>query len=229
MRLLSAAISIALMSGPAMASDHSHEALAAFNWTGFVAGVNAGYGWGDADYRFITNGYYNAHAGDSYSHGIDGAFLGGHVRYNYQIDNVVLGMEGALFLADIGKTVPSPHMETDSFETSVDWFSTLTPRIGYAVDRAHIFAKGGLALGKVKNTMRDNYTGGFETGSSTRTGWTAGGGVEYAVTNNVLLGLEYNYTDLGALAVNTGMTDFDTNHRVDTAFSAVSLTLGYKF
>jgi outer membrane immunogenic protein len=235
MRILSAVAALALMSGSAMAADLTYEAppaapaLAAFTWTGFVAGVNAGYGWGDADYHFNSSGYYNDDPGDSFSHNIDGAFLGGHVGYNYQINNVVLGIEGALFWSDIGKSdVQSPYYDGDRFETNVDWFGTLTPRIGYAFDRAHIFAKGGLAFGKVESTAHDTNSGIIISDSSTRTGWTVGAGVEYAVTDNVLLGLEYNYTDLGSFNINTE-TPRETDHDVDAAFSAVSLTLGYKF
>ena len=39
-------------------------------------------------------------------------------------------------------------------------------------------------------------------GSSTRTGWTAGGGVEYAFTNNWIIGAEYLYYDLGSRHLN---------------------------
>lgn len=205
-------------------------ALAAFTWTGFVAGVNAGYGWGDADYSFNDDGYYNDDAGDRFSHNIDGAFLGGHVGYNYQINNIVLGLEGALFWSDIGKSdVISPYYpDSDRFETKVDWFGTLTPRIGYAFDRAHIFAKGGLAFGKVKTSANDTSSNDIVSEDSTRTGWTVGAGVEYAFTDNVLLGLEYNYTDLGKVNVFYDENVF-TDHNVDTAFNSVSLTLGYKF
>jgi outer membrane immunogenic protein len=236
MRIFTAAVALALMSGSAMAADLTYEAPVAapapvFTWTGFVAGVNAGYGWGDADYDFNTQGWFNPNPGDSFSHDIDGAFLGGHVGYNYQINNVVLGLEGALFWSDIGKSdVISPYFpDSDRFETKIDWFGTITPRIGYAFDRAQIFAKGGLAFGKVKSTVSDMDSGDVVSGDSTRAGWTVGAGVEYAFTDNILLGLEYNYTDLGKVDVFSDIVDGDTNHNVDTAFSAVSLTLGYKF
>ncbi|MGC9959450.1 outer membrane protein, partial [Roseiarcus sp.] len=34
--------------------------------------------------------------------------------------------------------------------------------------------------------------------SSTRVGWTIGAGVEYALTNNITIGAEYLYADLGS-------------------------------
>ena len=51
----------------------------------------------------------------------------------------------------------------------------------------------------------DTTTGSFWTGnpSSTRVGWTIGGGVEYAITNNITIKGEYLYADLGSSNFNT--------------------------
>ena len=51
----------------------------------------------------------------------------------------------------------------------------------------------------------DSTTGSFFTGnpSSTRVGWTIGGGVEYAVTNNITIKGEYLYADLGSSHFNS--------------------------
>ena len=37
--------------------------------------------------------------------------------------------------------------------------------------------------------------------SSTRVGWTIGAGVEYALTNNITIGAEYLYADLGSTKI----------------------------
>jgi outer membrane immunogenic protein len=241
MRVLPAAALAILMSSSAFAADLTYEPApvveaTAFNWTGIYAGMQAGYGWGDVDYHFNDSGHYNDEAGDSFGHSIDGWLVGGHIGYNYQINNVVLGIEGAISWSDIGKSdVISPYYpESDTWETKVDWFGTVTPRIGYAFDRALVFAKGGLAFGKVANYVQDGSD--YVDSSDTRFGWTVGAGLQYALTNNVLLGVEYNYVDLGSYTVNQDNVDFDggpggsfTNHDVDTNFSSVSMTLGYKF
>ena len=51
----------------------------------------------------------------------------------------------------------------------------------------------------------DSTTGAFFQGSpsSTRVGWTIGGGVEYAVTNNITIKGEYLYAELGSDHINT--------------------------
>ena len=65
-----------------------------------------------------------------------------------------------------------------------------------------IYATGGVAYGggTSKFSAFDSTTGSFLTGSpsTTRVGWTIGGGVEYAVTNNITIKGEYLYADLGS-------------------------------
>ncbi|WP_051231292.1 outer membrane protein [Kaistia adipata] len=228
------------MASSAFAADLTYEpapvaAPQAFSWTGFYAGVHGGYGWGDVDYSFHDDGHYNDNAGDVLGHSIDGGVFGGQIGYNYQINNVVLGIAASLSWSDIGKSgFVSPYDEDDIWETKVDWFGTVTPRIGYAFDRAQIFAKGGLAFGRVSNYVHDDSD--FVEAKNTRTGWTVGAGAEYAVTDHVLLGIEYNYVDLGSYNINQDNTNFGggnaggfTNHDVDTKFSTVTATIGYKF
>ena len=186
MRVLSAAALAVLMTSSAYAADLTNEPApapvesAAFSWTGFYAGVHGGYGWGDVDYNFKDDGHYNDEPGDRFGHSVDGGVFGRQVGYNHQIDNLVLGVAASLSWSDIGKSNISNPFDDSFAETKVDWFGTITPRIGYAFDRAQIFAKGGLAFGRVSNHFHDEFDY-VETGS-TRTGWTVGAGVEYAVT-----------------------------------------------
>jgi outer membrane immunogenic protein len=146
----------------------------------------------------------------------------------------VLDIAASLSWSDIGQGNVSNPFDDSFAETKVDWFGTITPRIGYAFDRAQIFAKGGLAFGRVSNHFPDDFD--YVETKSTRTGWAVGAGVEYAVTNNILLGIEYNYVDLGSDNVNETVIRYDgsytesfTDHDVDTNFGAVIATLGYKF
>ena len=41
----------------------------------------------------------------------------------------------------------------------------------------------------------------YGSNSPTKTGWTIGGGAEYAITNNITLRAEYLYYDLGSQTV----------------------------
>ena len=76
-------------------------------------------------------------------------------------------------------------------------------RLGIAWDRALIYGTAGVAFTGLNTTIVD--TTGFFTGvpgtnvtfSNTRAGWTAGGGIEYAVTDNWWVRAEYRYSNFG--------------------------------
>jgi outer membrane immunogenic protein len=73
--------------------------------------------------------------------------------------------------------------------------------------------------------------GGSTSASATRVGWTVGGGLEYAVTNNWSVRAEYRYTDFGhsTIFANSFITPFGasgaffnrhfTENRVQVGFS----------
>jgi opacity protein-like surface antigen len=78
--------------------------------------------------------------------------------------------------------------------------STLAMRLGIALDRALIFAKSGGAWAHENFSFAGSAPGlGTISGSNSfdRLGVIVGGGVEYAVTNNLTLKSEYDYIGLG--------------------------------
>jgi outer membrane immunogenic protein len=140
-----------------------------FTWTGFYVGVNAGYGWSDDDFDSV------ALADDDN----DGGFIGGaQVGYNYQIGSFVVGLEGDIQYADFGRegafVVGGVTYDVDNS----DWFGTARARAGVAFGQALIYATGGFAF------------------ADDATGWTVGGGVEYAFTNNLSAKIEGLYVNL---------------------------------
>jgi outer membrane immunogenic protein len=65
-------------------------------------------------------------------------------------------------------------------------------RLGYAFDRVLVYGTGGFAYGSEDTYLNAAPLLTFSR-SADLTGWTAGGGVEYAVTNNVSVKTEYLY------------------------------------
>src|SRR6185437_9888119 len=57
-----------------------------FSWTGFYAGINGGYGWGG-------NTSFSAPFPSS-SFDTSGGLVGGTLGYNYQMNQLVFGVEG---------------------------------------------------------------------------------------------------------------------------------------
>jgi outer membrane immunogenic protein len=107
------------------------------NWTGFYAGLNAGYVWGTSNWDFPATTVKPK-----------GYLLGGTVGYNYQMGSIVWGLEGDAAWARVnGSTI---CLDPLSCETQLRWLATARGRIGYAFDRWLPYVTGGLAAGDVK-------------------------------------------------------------------------------
>lgn len=176
----------------------------AFTWTGFYVGANAGYGWGNVN----ANGFANV--GD-----LDGFVGGGQVGYNYQMGQFVVGLEADLQAADL-----SSGSNLGLLNVKTDYFGTVRARVGVAFDRFMPYITGGWAYGNVKTSIPAI---GFSSDRSHTGGFAVGGGLEYAVTNNIIAGVEYLYVDLGEKNIAGAGT------KVGTDFSVVRARLSYKF
>jgi outer membrane immunogenic protein len=155
----------------------------AYNWSGFYLGVNGGGGWGHSNWDTSATRV-----------GTSGGLAGGTAGYNYQFNNnVVLGVEGDIDWAHINGTNTSAGCVAGC-TTGDTWLSTVRGRLGYAFGGIMPYVTGGLAVGDIKAS-----TPGFPGASATNTGWTAGGGVEFALpgTSNWTAKAEYLHVDLG--------------------------------
>ena len=202
-------------------------AAPAFSWTGFYLGGDVGYGWG----RSSGTGTDSAGLGlTPYDYDTNGVIGGGFLGYNYQINQFVVGVEADWQVADLkgnsGSFIASGGPYT--FSTNVNNYGSLRGRLGYAVDRWLVFATGGWAWGYASTSFAFTGTPPFSTNSGNRSGWTGGGGVEYAITNNWLARLEYRYTDLGSRAyVDVPNNSADNGNRITV--NDVRLGVAYKF
>jgi len=160
-----------------------------FSWTGAYVGGQVGYAWGTTTTSsFITAAPGVRVAGPS--HDNSGVVGGGHVGYNYQISQFILGVEGDVNGADYTGNGLDLLGFSLSHRTAVD--GSMRGRAGVAFDRILIYGTGGVAFASIRNSV-----GGLDTQTVGRVGWTAGGGVEYAIDNNWSVRAEYRYTDYG--------------------------------
>jgi outer membrane immunogenic protein len=164
-----------------------------YNWTGFYIGGHVGGGYANSSWTDIFTG-----ANDTFDSGV--GFLGGaQVGANYQFSALVLGVEGDFSWTDLNGS--GTDSIGDTINTSPQWTSTVTGRIGAAFDRLLIYGKGGLALAEDQSTLTD-LAGNTATTSFTRTGWTVGGGLEYALSDNWSAKIEYDYLAFGSQPLN---------------------------
>jgi len=143
-----------------------------YNWGGIYFGLNAGYGFGTVSPNFAGATNFNT----------SGFLGGGTVGFNYQWAAIVAGLEGDWDYNSTNNTLPAAD-GSGSFKSN--WLATARGRLGYAFDRILVYATGGAAFAPAS----------VPAGSTTMTGWTAGGGVEFAVAPNWTVKAEYLYID----------------------------------
>ncbi|MFN3659320.1 MAG: outer membrane protein [Pseudolabrys sp.] len=193
-----------------------------FTWTGFYAGVNAGWGWSDGDGTLITGGATVPLSGSG------NGFLGGvQIGYNWQTGPLVFGIEtdfqGSTGSGDLngsggGVTVSSGDLKTP-------WFGTIRGRLGYAWDRWMVYLTGGGAYSRVTWDGTLSTTGPFSS-SATGWSWTLGGGVETMLWDRWSVKLEYLYVATpDSFPTPPGTTDMSG----DTHTNIIRAGLNYHF
>lgn len=231
-----------------------------YTWTGFYLGVNLGWGLGNADTRFdplpdpVTFFSLEPQTHDA---GPGGVIGGVQIGYNRQWNKWLVvgaeadfqgsGMDGSKTISPFNNINGVPT-NTDAFlftREQTDWFGTLRGRVGFSPwCRLLVYGTGGLAYGNVhySGDLVSTFVGPIQTyrestsSSQTNVGWTAGGGLEYAVTHHWSLKAEYLYYDLG----NHGSTGHETLNGVlnppygvhynwDTTANIVRAGLNFKF
>ncbi|HWK94853.1 MAG TPA: outer membrane protein [Pseudolabrys sp.] len=213
-----------------------YKAPILYNWSGCYIGGHAGAGWArtEGTNTVNTTAFGDLAPGDGASVTKSGFVGGGQLGCNYQINQWVLGIEGTFSGTSIkGSVINSAFGAGDDvFETRVNSIFTVVGRIGYAFNNWLPYIKGGYAGASNKLSVSD--TAGMNQGAGSESkwhnGWTIGGGLEYGLTQNWIIGLEYNYIGLQTKNYNVAGADpgiyaFDVKPRIHEVLARVS----YKF
>jgi outer membrane immunogenic protein len=194
-----------------------------FSWTGFYLGGNLGAGWNHGN---ISDG------SGLFTWGADNSTTfvgGGQVGANYQIGNIVLGIEGDFdWFANNNNSGAGTAIAGGAAAGSVvqgsnngRWLTTVTGRAGFAADRLLVYMKGGGAwVGSNNLTLTNLPAGGSVSigNGNTNTGWAAGAGIEWAFANNWTAKFEYDYVGLSDKSLTVtipgiGPDTFSTSNR----------------
>ena len=153
-----------------------------YNWSGFYVGLNAGGAFG-------TTTSTVAAGGGSASVNERGFIGGAQVGANYQTGPMVWGFEADYDPSTQNQSLPSGVLSGST--SAMPWLATLRGRVGMAFDRALVYGTAGGAAGELKSTF------GIPAGTTSTTvtygTWTAGGGIEYGITDNISARVEYLY------------------------------------
>jgi outer membrane immunogenic protein len=212
--------SLALLIGtPALAADLPVKApplaqAPVYSWTGFYVGAQAGYGF--SDNRSSFSGFDAGDTPPPQSPNGNGFVGGGEVGYNFQFGSLVGGFEADLSYAHIHGTATgvSAFGVVQPVEQDINWLGTIRARLGAVpADRLLLFVSGGAAFGGIGLSSGLNpgvncavTSCGSGTISATNSGWTVGGGMEYAWSNQLSLKAEYLFVDLGSASLTYPIT-----------------------
>jgi outer membrane immunogenic protein len=237
-RILFTTVSLGVLGlmSPALGADLSPYIKAppavapVYDWSGFYVGVFGGGGFGNHN---LNNALGPAgFANFTLNYDSTGAIAGGEVGYNVQSGSWVVGVEADGFWSgikgsDIGAfnagALPIGSIDATNLRNG----ATLRARGGFTVDRLLMFFTGGWAYGNFQHTNTDPVLG-LDQFSTHRSGITAGAGIAYAVTDNLIGKFEYRYYDFGRYERLTPLNG-QLPYTVNSTYSVVTLGLDFKF
>lgn len=201
------------------------------NWAGFYLGGNVGYGWGSYDATNATGTIVNINGGsgiygfNAASGRGDGVTAGIQAGYNWQVEQMVLGIEAdwQYFNSKAGtgnSAIAVPVFIGGNFNgntsISTDWYATFRGRVGYAFGPALLYVTGGIALADTK--VAASATGSIVTAlfplalgplgsmnasdSAVLIGYAVGSGFEYALGAGWSVKGEYLHMGFGTKSYN---------------------------
>ena len=203
-QILMASVGAIALAGSAFAADLPSRApppvyvppVPIFTWTGIYVGGQIGYAWGTSNTNLGDN------FGDyvSFSSNNSGVIGGAHVGYNLQLSQFVVGLEGDVDGSSLSKSISNTALidgvlVPTTISGNINVQGSIRGRVGYAFDRVLLYATGGVAFAGINGSISTPF--GYDSASTTRVGWTVGGGLEYAITNNWSVRAEYRYAQFG--------------------------------
>jgi len=241
--LSTASLGVLALASPALAADLPYAkappaVASVYDWTGVYVGAFGGGGYGNHNVNNAT-GQAVPFADFSANYSSTGGVAGGDIGYQWQSGSLVVGIEGDLAWTGI-KGNDSVQFNNGNFPgvgavdaDNLRWTGALIVKAGYAVDRWMLYFDGGYAFGSIQHTNTP-LVGPVDTFNVTGNGLTGGGGIAYAVTNNVIAKIDYRYTSFNGYnrpgLTTTGLTvNGQLPYSTVSTYSVVTLGLDFKF
>ena len=193
-----------------------------YNWTGAYGGLFIG----GAESIWTVDFYRNNNHGHA-DIGSSGFAFGGWLGYNLMLDrNFVVGIETDLGHANAKQM--NNIFDNDTSFSRIGTFGSLRGRAGYAFDNILVYATAGLAYASITNDIQKGKNPGEQVvwDDKWTTGYAVGGGVEYAISQNLIARVEYVYSNYGM----TSLVNADGNlAEMTNEMHLVRAGLSYKF
>jgi len=197
-----------------------------FVWTGTTFGLQGTYGMGNSTwYKGLLDGTPEGRV--DYNGVNVGAFMG----MTYQTAwGFVVGGELSFARGQTGKAACSIVAGANCV-TNLDWYVTPSARLGYAWGNLLVYGKVGVGLLDLVHQLRDSAAVPFSNARSMSFAPLYGGGIDYALTSNVITGIEYNRVGCDVKLNHFNAPDGSgvAGADIDTCFSDVRVKLGIKY
>jgi outer membrane immunogenic protein len=227
-------------------------------WTGFYVGLNIGGGWDANGGQSGVSGYYDPRYAvgvatpnfpttsnlfflpNGNTLGSQGGVVGGaQAGYNFQFNQFLIGAETdfqgtslsggggnapltlfpAFYNNPLNNQFLAPIGAITAANISLPWFGTVRGRVGYLFTPTFlVYGTAGFAYGDVQAWGLSN----------TRTGWTAGGGVEWMFAPHWSAKAEYLYVDLDSNGT-TGNFGWTWGNHFHPQINVVRAGINYHF
>lgn len=203
--LAKAPVAVMVKSQPAM-----------FAWDGPYAGAEVGgnfssFSMKKPDGTKMTSSEVEKQFGKPKNKLLGGVFAG----YNANVgNNVILGIDGNLDFGKSDKTIVPSADGVNGFAYKEKLAGAARVRVGYAMDRFMPYVAGGLTVANLEaaqGTGKDKIEVVKDSGklgkvekleSSAAMGWNVGAGVDYAVSDNLILRADYRHSKISDPKVN---------------------------
>ena len=245
--ILAAGLLVSVSTGALTAQAADMPAPAANLWSGFYLGAQAGYlqGTGSNTDICATDGTDRMCFGDDgFDFGdtnADGITAGGYLGYNYQIDSIVMGLEGDFNWDNAqGDSGSSIFLGPYSYSSSLNWDASIRARLGFVVDeRALLYVTGGPSW--LNMDVNADYCGLINSpgntncgDSNTNFGWQLGAGAEYMITDHLSMKAEflhgwYGDVDSNIFTVSDAGNKFKIYAKEDLQTNVVRAGIAYHF
>ena len=220
-KLLSAALLASTVAGSAMAADLPSRrappvmvAPPVFTWSGVYVGITGGYGFGKSSY--LVDSFSASGPGDPLTYAALGSGSnkgnsftgGGTLGFNYQVNSIVMGLEADISYLNTRKSTATFGFANtgvgEAFATRAgigNAFGTIRGRIGYSFGPVMVYGTGGIAFANTSFSQISVFTNGngyAGSSSAGKSGWVAGGGVEWAFAPSWSVKFEYLHAEFGS-------------------------------
>ena len=192
-----------------------------YSWTGFYGGGTLGYGGSLSDTSFVplpSEAQFGIRSMTLNPEPMGWTF-GFHGGFNKPSGKLVYGFEADYAWSSIGgNTSAAPILYNGEqwdggtwyVQQDLEWMFTARGRLGFTLANKYmVYGTGGVALGGVNSFAEaDLFSEDVwfpATDDTTRTGWTAGAGIEGALTERLAWRAQYLYVAFGSNTVTSDM------------------------